>query len=266
MSSLELIHSIFVAQPFDPVRFTIHVRDYLADTIRRRRDKTFTWMRGDVAIAEAESADRRRLRMFLLKPELKRPYLTAFLPLEAERFGRDDPADELVQVRAELEQVRVAAAFSSTTIVRLEEELAETRRFGLSVSAALRDRDQIEGELEHEIGLLNASIGVAHTKIEKLNRDLRAEEQRRVSAEKLASQVNQEAATLRLEIDRQDRIIAARVEDAAAARVARDEALARRDDALAELATMGELRKRIEEIDKINNTSYYSETLQFELD
>jgi len=259
MATLESIRQIYVAQPFDGVRFSIAIRNYLADATRRRRDQLITWSRKDTPVAQAEPADARRLCMRLFKPDLDRAFLTAFVPLELGNAGVADAAHELALVQAELTAARQALTTSDHRAHRLELALAEARRQADLLARQLREQDGGELKLRDVISELEDDLIDCRDKLDKRGRELReigaelgrARQQVRSHEEKIAG-MNVENGYLR--------------EQAQIMTRARDVALTERAGLLDQLAAVKPQLDRLAEIDKNNSTHYESEIRLLELD
>lgn len=259
MTTLDAIRQIYVAQPFDGVRFTIAIRNYLADTTRRRRDQLLTWSRKDTLVAQAEPADARRLCMRLFKDDLDRAYLTAFVPLELGNAGVADPAHELALVQAELIATRQKLTSEQNRSHRLSLELAEARRNADLVARQLRDYDGGDLELRNVISQLEDDVTAYRDKVDKQNREIREVGTALAQATKRIQSHTEEVRGLRELLDQ------AREAAQTYAR-ARDQALAERAGLLDQLAAVKPQLDRLAEIDKNNSTHYECDIRQLELD
>lgn len=246
--TLKQIRSIHAASPFDAVRFTIAIRDYLADTIRRRRDQSLTWTRqteyGDEVLAEMTTVQgqRRRLELFQWP---KKSALVVFVPVDVETFGRIDPIDELAQVRAQLTEVQTTAMATGARVHELTAALVESQRIANKLAASLKEQDLREQEMRTDIADLKVNVSELEFMVQRTRREIRTFSEDLEDARLINSSLYEDIEALK----RKNGAMGAIAETLSKQR---DEALAQRDAAKAELAAMHEIRARAEEIDRIN--------------
>lgn len=257
MATLETIRQIYVAQPFDEARFTISIRNHLADTYRRRRDQLLVWSRKNIQVAQAEPVDARRLCLRLFKPDLDRAFLTAFVPLELANAGQVDPAHELPLVQAELTAAHQSLTFEQARSHRLELELNEARRLADFLTKQLRLQDAedvrlraIIDDLEQENQAYSDKLEVSENLVHVLSADLDCARRRAKDYEKEIAEYSYDNEMLFKEVERLGR--------------ARDIALAERASLLDQLAAVKPQLDRLAEIDKNNSIHYESEARPIE--
>jgi hypothetical protein len=252
MDTLETIRRIYVAQTFDATRFMLALRNYLADTHRRRRDQLLTWSRQDTQVAEAEPADARRLCLRLFKPELDRAFLTAFVPIELASAGQVDPAYELPLVQAELTTAQQALTSEQAHVQRLQLELDESRRVADFLAKQLRQQDAedvrlraIIDDLEQENQAYSDKLEVTENLVYALSTDLDCARRQVKDSEKEIAEYTFDNEALFKEVE--------------TLRRSRDIALNERIDLIDRLAAVQPQLDRLAEIDKNNSAHYESE-------
>lgn len=259
MTTLDTIRHVYVAQPFDAVRFALTIRAYLSDTFRRRRDQVLVWSRKDIPVAEAEPADAQRLCMRFFKPDLERAFLTAFVPIDLANAGQVDPLHELPLVQAELVAARQQLSYEQGRAHRLSHDLAEARRQADLLARQLREQDGGEIKLRNVISGLEDVIIDCRDKLNKRAHELRVVRDALGQAIKREQEHAEEKKVWRALLDQ------ARNQAHACARD-RDQALAERAGLLDQLAAVQPQLNRLAEIDKNNSTHYESEVRLLELD